>query len=102
MEIVDFSGVINVLEDPTFYCGISTLVALPLAVRKENKKKKYWYLAAFAVAGLYFFINPIRFMASGMAGSGSSGSSTFKLDSCLKKHSNKKPYKAIKMHEHKK
>ncbi len=81
VEIVDFSGVINVLEDPTFYCGISTLVALPLAVRKENKKKKYWYLAAFAVAGLYFFINPIRFMASGMAGSGSSGSSTFKLSS---------------------
>lgn len=75
-ENKEFTGALNVLEDPTFYCGIATILAIPLAWERKNKKKNYWYLTALIIASVYFFINPIRQLVGGMA-----GTSTFKISS---------------------
>ena len=76
MENAQFSGEINGLEDPTFYCGLVAILMLPAAFCKEDKKKKYWYIGGLVITGMYFFINPLRLLVGGM-----SGDSTFKLSS---------------------
>ena len=66
VEPAEFFGVENILNDPTFYCGIFTIIALPCAFRRGNKKNKFCYYGALGIAALYFFVTPLRTIANGM------------------------------------
>lgn len=71
----DFVGTANVLEGPTFYCGIFTLILIPIFLKCVCLRRKIWYGIGCVAAFAYIVIEPLRYTANGFA------SSTFKLSS---------------------
>jgi len=74
--ITDFVGSQNLLEAPAFYCGLITLLLLPVACLCADKRKKIGYnIALMGVMGYVIFV-PVRFLLNGLG-----GTETFKLSS---------------------
>lgn len=70
-----YAGSSNFLEDPTFYCGLTVLLLIPMAYTQMDHKKKVWYGAAFLLAAVYCLCKPLRIAVNGFA------NDTFKLSS---------------------
>lgn len=64
----DYTGSINYLEDPAFYCGMLMFLLVPLAIYSMMKGKRRWYI--FAVVGtlVYIIVEPIRILVNGFGG----------------------------------
>ena len=58
----------NFLEDPTFFCGIVTLLIIPLAFYMMDVKKKICYLMLYIVATVYCLCEPLRVIVNGFSG----------------------------------
>ncbi len=56
------------LESPTFYCGLISIISLPLLFVYFKGKKKIIYLVILLLTILYFEILPIRIIANAKSG----------------------------------
>jgi len=63
--LTQFSGVSNVLEDGTFYCGIIVVLLLPIALIMMCEKEKIVFCFMYLAAIIYIVIIPIRFFLNG-------------------------------------
>lgn len=75
LNINEFCGTGNFLEAPAFYCGVLTLLILPVLFVQAKGKRRIAYSIGITGMLLYIFIKPVRFMANGFS------SHTFKLAS---------------------
>lgn len=64
----DYKGYNNFLEAPAFYCGILTVVLIPISLYNMSKKKRNLYILGYVAAILYTIIRPLRYIANGFAG----------------------------------
>lgn len=71
----DYFGTRNFLEDPTFYCGISVLLLIPLAFYCMKAKQRVLYVLFYGMAFIYSFSDAFRTIVNGFA------NDTFKLSS---------------------
>lgn len=65
-----YVGAGNWLEDPVYYCGILTVLAVPLGLYVMDKKKRKWYVLPFASIVIYNVWGFVRYIANGFAGTG--------------------------------
>jgi uncharacterized membrane protein YfhO len=70
-----YAGESNMLEDPTFYCGLFVLLLIPMAFYCMKMRQRIWYLLYYVVAFIYCFCDNIRVILNGFA------NDTFKLSS---------------------
>lgn len=70
-----YAGQLNFLEDPTFYCGLTVLLVIPMAYMQMDRKRKVWYGFAYLLAAVYCLCKPLRIALNGFA------NETFKLSS---------------------
>ena len=75
LNINGFCGAGNFLEAPAFYCGVLTLLILPVMFAQAKGMRRIAYSIGITGMLLYIFIKPVRFLANGFA------SHTFKLSS---------------------
>ena len=75
LNINEFCGAGNFLEAPAFYCGLLTLLLVPVLLVQAKGKRRIAYSIGIAGMFLYIFVKPVRFLANGFA------SHTFKLSS---------------------
>ncbi|MDE6363008.1 MAG: YfhO family protein, partial [Lachnospiraceae bacterium] len=75
LNINEFCGAGNFLEAPAFYCGILTLLLVPVLLVQAKGKRRIAYSIGITGVFLYIFVKPVRFLANGFA------SHTFKLSS---------------------
>lgn len=61
-------GYWNFLEDPTFYCGIFTLILIPLAFYSMNWKKRIWYALVYVIGMIYSLFPSFRMITNGFSG----------------------------------
>ena len=66
--ITKYLGSRNYLEDPLFYCGILTVILIPLAFNYINKREKIAYTISILLIFLYVFSPFIRNALSGFSG----------------------------------
>lgn len=66
--ITKYLGSRNYLEDPLFYCGILTVILIPLAFNYINKREKIVYTISILLIFLYVFSPFIRNALSGFSG----------------------------------
>lgn len=66
--ILEYYGSRNYLEDPLFYCGILTVILIPLAFNYINKREKIAYTISILLSLLYVFSPFIRNSLSGFSG----------------------------------
>lgn len=66
---------INILDGPTFYCGLVVLLFIPFVIKVLNKKRKCIAGIALTISMIYIFFPNIRYIANGF------GSFMFKLSS---------------------
>lgn len=71
----DYVGNENILGAPAFYCGILSLILIPVAFKCFDKRKRIWYGIGFFAAFMYILVSPLRILVNGFA------SATFKLSS---------------------
>lgn len=64
----DYSGCINYLEDPAFYCGMLLFLLVPVAIYNMKKGKRGWYIFAVAGMAIYIIVEPIRILVNGFGG----------------------------------
>lgn len=64
----DYTGVGNILADPTFYCGIFVLILVPFSIYCMNKRQRIFYILLYVAMGIYLLIVPIRYISNGFAG----------------------------------
>lgn len=74
-NVMNYNGSYNVLEDPTFYCGLPVIILIPYAFKNATKKQKIWYGLGILVAIAYCICLPLRLLMNGLA------KDTFKLSS---------------------
>lgn len=65
---LNYQGKNNILDDPTYYCGLITLIVLPQLFKDINRKKKIWYGLAICLVVAYMISSGIVFIASAMIG----------------------------------
>lgn len=70
MEEGLYYGVENWLEDPVFYCGLTTILCLLPGLLSMKSKKRRWYFLPLSAALLYNIFDVIRYLANGCSGSG--------------------------------
>ena len=75
LNINEFCGAGNFLEAPAFYCGVLTLLILPVLFLQAKGMRRIAYNIGIMGILSYIFIKPVRFLANGFA------SHTFKLSS---------------------
>ena len=68
LGISEYYGTGNFLEAPAFYCGILTIIFLPVIYIQANRKKKVAYSIGLIGIFLYIFVKPVRYVANGMSG----------------------------------
>lgn len=71
----DYSGALNYLEGPVFYCGLICLFLLPFCFKRANIKKNITYVVILCLIFGYNVFLGVRFVANGFA------KETFKLSS---------------------
>lgn len=75
LGVSSYAGVNNYLEDPTFYCGILSILILPLCVIVKKGKARICYIISLGISFIYVFWTYIRYVANGFS------KDTFKLSS---------------------
>ena len=65
-----YAGVGNWLEDPVYYCGILTVLTVPLGLYAMDKGRKKWYILSFVSIMIYNGWSFVRYVANGFAGAG--------------------------------
>lgn len=61
----NYTGIINYLEDPLFYCGTISMVLLPQAFFIKERRKRNAILVMLAMAACYIIFPYVRFIANG-------------------------------------
>lgn len=64
----EYKGYGNILEGPTFYCGLVAIVMLPIIWKVLKGRKRIWYGIGYGCILAYIFINPIKNIANGFTG----------------------------------
>ena len=66
--LTKYFGPKHYMEDPVLYCGILTLLLIPLAFNYINKREKIAYSISIMLIVIYIFSPFIRFALSGFSG----------------------------------
>lgn len=69
------NGLLNFLDEPTFYCGILLIIMLPYAFLYRSKKKKIMNAIMLGFCLIYCIFEYLRFISNGFSGE------TFKMAS---------------------
>ena len=64
-EIFNSINNMNILEGPTFYCGLVMLMFIPIAICQLNKKRKLIAYAAIIISIVYIIFPNLRYIANG-------------------------------------
>lgn len=67
MGTQNYTGYMNLLEDPLYYCGLLTLIIMPQVFIGISKNKKIGYLFALFIVVAYIVSPGVRYLAGGMA-----------------------------------
>ena len=65
--ILEYYGSRNYLEDPLFYCGILTVILIPLVFSYISKREKIAYTISILLIFIYIFSPFIRYALSGFS-----------------------------------
>lgn len=65
-----YAGATSWLEDPAYYCGLITVLTIPLGIYCMDKKKRRWYMIPFAGVVLYNVWGFVRYLVNGFGGAG--------------------------------
>lgn len=65
---INYKGAFNILEGPSYYCGLISLIILPQLYKSLNKKKKLWYGLGIFLVLSYMLSVGIVYVASATVG----------------------------------
>lgn len=65
-----YVGPTNSLNSPYYYCGLLTIVAVPLSLMDKNRRQRIWLIVPAAFALLYCLFPNLRYLMNGFGAGG--------------------------------